>query len=73
MTLSAAERSGLTWVKAQYSTAHGQCVEVASTSTGGTVMRDSKDPAGPILIYPTEEFRAFLEGARNGEFDNLGH
>jgi hypothetical protein len=34
-------------------------------------MRDSKDPYGPILVYTPNEFSAFLDGARNGEFDSL--
>src|SRR5690349_244459 len=70
VTLSEAERQSLAWLKAQRSTASGQCVEIASTA-GKVVIRDSKDPDGPILVYTPHEFGAFLEGARNGEFDNL--
>jgi hypothetical protein len=70
VTLSEAERQGLAWVKAQCSTNNGQCVEIASTADKVAV-RDSKDPEGPILVYTPGEFRAFLEGARNGEFDSL--
>lgn len=72
ITLSKEEREGLTWVKAQMSSHNGQCVEIASTP-GKIAMRDSKDPDGPILVYTNAEFRAFLEGARNGEFDGLVH
>jgi hypothetical protein len=68
--LSAVERASLTWVKAEYSGANGQCVEIAST-TGKVAMRDSKDPDGPILVYTPGEFKAFLHGARNGEFDRF--
>jgi Domain of unknown function (DUF397) len=70
VTLSEAERQGLAWLKAQRSSPNGQCVEIASTA-GKVVIRDSKDPDGPILVYTPHEFSAFLEGARNGEFDNL--
>ena len=70
MTLSESERRNLAWRKAQCSTINGQCVEIASTP-GKIVMRDSKDPDGPILVYTLAEFNAFLEGARNGEFDIL--
>ena len=70
IALSEAERRGLAWLKAQCSMANSQCVEVASTA-GKVVIRDSKDPDGPILVYTPHEFGAFLEGARNGEFDNL--
>jgi hypothetical protein len=70
VTLSETERQRLAWLKAQASTANGQCVEIAAAS-GMVAIRDSKDPDGPILVYTSGEFRAFLDGARNGEFDNL--
>ena len=50
--------------------AQPECVEIAST-VDKIAMRDSKDPDGPILVYTPTEFSAFLEGARNGEFDHL--
>jgi hypothetical protein len=68
--LSDVERSNLTWLKAQSSTINGQCVEIASIADK-VAMRDSKDPDGPILVYTSAEFSAFLEGARNGEFDRF--
>lgn len=70
VTLSEAERTSLAWLKAQASTVNGQCVEIAETA-GKIAIRDSKDPDGPILVYTLAEFRAFLDGARNGEFDSL--
>jgi Domain of unknown function (DUF397) len=72
VTLSEAERQSLAWLKAQCSTPNGQCVEIASAG-GKVAIRDSKDPDGPILVYTPREFSAFLEGARNGEFDSLVH
>ena len=72
ITLSEAERGALLWSKAHRSTANGSCVEIAST-VGKIAMRDSKDPDGPILVYTPAEFSAFLEGARNGEFDHFVH
>ncbi len=70
ITLSSSERASLAWLKAHSSTANGHCVEVAP-AVGNIAIRDSKDPNGPILVYTPSEFRAFLEGARNGEFDDL--
>jgi Domain of unknown function (DUF397) len=58
----------LQWRKAAAS-ANGACVEVARVATGGVAVRDSKDPDGPILRYTDVEWHAFLNGARNGEFD----
>jgi hypothetical protein len=71
MTVSDAERAGLVWKKASASTSYGQCVELAAAA-GGVAMRDSKDPDGPILLYARAEFNAFLDGARNGDFDGIG-
>jgi hypothetical protein len=72
IALDEEERVGLTWVKAQMSSHNGQCVEIASTP-GKIAMRDSKDPDGHVLVYTHAEFSAFLDGARNGEFDGLIH
>jgi uncharacterized protein DUF397 len=58
------------WRKAQYSVANGACVEVANAG-GMLAMRDSKDPDGPVLMYTPSEWRAFLDGAKKGEFDDL--
>jgi hypothetical protein len=32
-------------------------------------VRDSKDPQGPVLLFTPDEWRAFVGGVRNGEFD----
>jgi hypothetical protein len=32
-------------------------------------VRDSKHPDGPVLRFSAEEWRAFLAGAKTGEFD----
>jgi hypothetical protein len=68
LTLTEAERARLAWRKAQASSSNGACVEIAEVS-GKIAMRDSKDPDGPVLIYTPSEFRAFLSGAKTGEFD----
>jgi hypothetical protein len=34
-------------------------------------MRDSKNATGPVLVISREEWRAFLRGIRNGEFDGF--
>jgi hypothetical protein len=58
------------WRKALSSVANGACVELASAD-GMVAVRDSKDPGGPILRYTAAEWRAFLDGAKKGEFDDL--
>jgi Domain of unknown function (DUF397) len=32
-------------------------------------VRDSKDPAGGVLVFTRAEWLAFLGGAKDGEFD----
>jgi hypothetical protein len=44
------------------------CVEVAMRP--GTVgLRDSKDPASPVLAFTPSEWAAFIGGVKAGEFD----
>lgn len=48
------------------------CVEVELdfAENNGTVhVRDSKDPAGPVLVFTVAEWRAFIEGVKRDEFD----
>jgi len=33
-------------------------------------VRDSKDPSGPVLVLTPHEWRAFVAGVRDGEFDS---
>jgi len=60
------------WVKSSLSYSNGNCVEVASLSDGEIGVRDSKNPDGPVLRFTADEWRAFIGGARNGEFDSIG-
>jgi hypothetical protein len=55
------------WRKSAASGANG-CVEVAFIG-GRVAIRDSKDRRGPVLLFTRTEWRAFLRGARDGEFD----
>jgi hypothetical protein len=44
------------------------CVEVAELP-GRVAMRDSKDPAGPVLAFTHTAWRAFLGGVQTRDFD----
>lgn len=59
------------WVKSSLSFSNGNCVEVASLGGGQIGVRDSKDVTGPVLRFTPGEWRAFLGGAQNGEFDRF--
>ncbi|MCO1657272.1 DUF397 domain-containing protein [Pseudonocardia sp. S2-4] len=60
----------LDWIKASASYGNGACVELAKIN-GMIALRDSKNPGTPPLMYTVAELRAFLDGARKGEFDHL--
>jgi hypothetical protein len=57
-----------TWKKSRQSSGSDNCVEVADTG-GGVLVRDSKHPQGPVLAFTPAEWRAFVDGAKDGEFD----
>jgi hypothetical protein len=61
--------TGVDWRKSSYSSNTGNCVEVARNLPGVVAVRDSKDPSGPALTFTPDEWRAFLSGASEGEFD----
>jgi Domain of unknown function (DUF397) len=70
MSSIGSDADGLVWRKAQMSVNNGACVELARAGSM-IAIRDSKDPAGPVLVYSPAEWHAFLHGAKNGEFDDL--
>jgi hypothetical protein len=59
------------WRKSQASNPSGSCVEIAELPGAKVAVRNSRDKAGPALIYPRAELAAFLLGIKNGEFDGL--
>jgi Domain of unknown function (DUF397) len=63
--------SGYYWIKSSLSYANGNCVEVASLPGGEIGVRNSRDSAGLILRFTSDEWYAFLHGVRNGEFDGF--
>ncbi len=60
--------TSVAWRKSSYSSNTGNCVEVARNLPGVVAVRDSKDPDGPTLVFTADEWRAFVSGARAGEF-----
>ena len=51
-------------------------IEVAMVAAAGrpggdwVLMRVAGDPAGRVLVYDRHEWECFLDGVRNGEFDD---
>jgi hypothetical protein len=60
------------WRKARRSNPSGNCVELAAVGDA-VAMRDSKAPDVAVLVFTREEMRAFLGGAKDGDFDHLIH
>jgi Domain of unknown function (DUF397) len=58
------------WRKSSYSQV-GECVKVANLSRGLVAVRDSKDPAAPVLTYTAAQWRSFLSAARAGRYDRF--
>lgn len=55
--------------KSSYSgAANPACVEVGFV-TAEVLLRDSKNRGGPVLHFTPEEWRAFVAGVKDGEFD----
>jgi uncharacterized protein DUF397 len=59
------------WRKSGRSSAQGNCVEVARVAGAEVAVRNSRHPEGPALIFSPAEVRAFLEGVKDGDFDDL--
>jgi Domain of unknown function (DUF397) len=65
------EHVAATWAKSSFSFSNGNCVEVAGLPGGSVGVRDSQDPAGPVLRFTRGGWDTFLGGARRGKFDGF--
>ena len=57
--MTAPEPDGIIWHTSSYSAGHGNCVEVTPMPKR-VLVRDSKDPDGPTLAFPTPAWRTSL-------------
>ncbi|MEU8921882.1 DUF397 domain-containing protein [Kitasatospora sp. NPDC048545] len=60
--------AGLEWRTSSHSGAQSNCVEIAAGIQDVVPVRDSKDPAGPVLLFPADAWSSFLAGVKGGEF-----
>jgi uncharacterized protein DUF397 len=56
------------WLKSSRS-GSTECVLGARLEDGGMAVKDSKNPDGPVLVFTRDEWQAFIEGVKLGEFD----
>jgi hypothetical protein len=60
------------WTKSSASAANGDCVELKHRSAVGVVaVRDSKDPDGPRLEFPSGAMANFLAAVNAGDFGDI--
>ena len=72
MTGTAPALRELTWTKSRRSGPTGNCVEMAQLLPGqGVAVRNSRHPAGPVLVYTDAEIEALILGVKDGDFDFL--
>jgi hypothetical protein len=56
------------WRKSSHSGGNGgDCIEVAPTRRDVVAVRDSKDPSGPVLLFPGEAWRSFVSAIAAGD------
>jgi hypothetical protein len=63
------EFDGDQWRKSVRSGTNGNCVEANFSVPGLVAVRDSKDLTWAPLVYTVDEWRAFVGGVKDGEFD----
>ncbi|MFI6792372.1 DUF397 domain-containing protein [Nonomuraea sp. NPDC050383] len=56
------------WRKSSFCSSNS-CVEVAPLGDGSVALRDGKVQDGPVLVFTSAEWEAFVAGVREGEFD----
>ena len=70
-TTPAAELLHAEWRKSAHSNPSGNCVELARLPAGQVAVRNSRHPRGAVLICAPGEIEAFIQGAKDGQFDHL--
>ena len=70
--MTGSESGPVTWRKSSASAqGSNECVEVAFVDDS-VLVRHSRNSSGPMLSFTHSEWRAFLTGTHNGEFDLPG-
>ena len=59
---------GVTWTKSSHSNPNGNCVELTQPADGIVAVRNSRRPAGPVLLCARAEMAMFVRAVQDGEF-----
>ena len=54
------------WTKSSRSSSTGSCVEVRRAEDGSIQVRDSRNPAGPVLAFTPAGWSTFIDGTKHG-------
>ncbi|MFF2326570.1 MULTISPECIES: DUF397 domain-containing protein [unclassified Streptomyces] len=60
------DRTQLTWRKSSHSSGNGQCLEVGDGLPNVMPVRDSKNVQGPLILFSTCAWSAFVAVAKTG-------
>ena len=69
--LHAVELQAAAWRKSRRSNPSGNCVELAPLPARRVAVRNSRYPAGPVLVCTGDEIAALVRAAKTGRFDGL--
>ncbi len=68
--MNTVDLTGAAWFKSTRSNGQSACVEVAFLDSSIVPVRNSKDPSGPALVFPTDAWTAFVTAIKTGELPN---
>lgn len=69
--MAASDLSVTLWHTSSFSGNNGTCVEVAALPDGHIAVRNSNHPNEGTIRFTRAEMRAWIDGVKAGEFDDL--
>ncbi|GHJ33017.1 MULTISPECIES: DUF397 domain-containing protein [Streptomyces] len=63
--MSSMSANSVEWLRSSYSVGMNNCVETALLGPDRLGVRDSKNTAGPVLLFTPSSWASFLEGLKD--------